>query len=138
MLSCVTAPTATVVMVKFALKELAGTVTLGGTVVDGSLLARFTTAPPAGAGPLKLTVPWALVPPTTIAGFTVTCASEGGGLLADAVPSTFSSAAETQGLPCSSEFATRRMYCPVVCGKAICSADGTPAPGPGQFVLRLP
>ena len=131
MLSCVTAPTATVVMVKFALKELAGTVTVGGTVAAGLLLARFTTAPPAGAGPLKLTVPWALVPPTTIAGFTVTCASEGGGLLAEAVPSTFNSATEIHGLPCSSETPTRRMYCPVVGENAICSAEGTPAPGPG-------
>ena len=49
-----------VVIVKVALEALAGTVTVGGTVADGSLLARFTTAPPAGAGPLKVTVPWAL------------------------------------------------------------------------------
>ena len=79
MLSCVTAPTAVVVIVKFALMALAGTVTVAGTVADGSLLARFTTAPPAGAGPLKVTVPWALLPPTTIAGFTVTCASGAAG-----------------------------------------------------------
>src|SRR5208282_3988321 len=102
MLGWVTAPTAVVVMVKVALKALAGTVTVSGTVADGSLLARLTTAPPAGAGPLKVTVPWALAPPTTIAGFTATCASDGGGLLADAVPSTFNSATEVQGWPCSS------------------------------------
>src|SRR5271169_320319 len=138
MLSCVTVPTAVVVMVKFALTALAGTVTVSGTVVEGSLLARLTTAPAAGAGPLKVTVPWALVPPTTIAGFTVTCASVGGGLLAEAVPSTFNSATEVHGLPCSSERATRRMYCAVFRENVTWIADGTPAPGPGQFVLRLP
>src|SRR5271169_4932648 len=139
MLSCVTVPTAVVVIVKFAVMALAGTVTLAGTVATAVLpLERLTTAPAAGAGPRKVTVPWALVPPTTIAGFTVTCASVGGGSLAEAVPSTLISATEVHGLPCSSSTATRRMYCPVVCGNAICSADGTLAPGPGQFVLRLP
>ena len=41
------------------------TVTVAGTVVLGSLLASVTTAPPAGAGPFKLTVAVVDVPPST-------------------------------------------------------------------------
>ena len=53
----IAAPTDDVVIVKFALKALAGTVTLAGTWADESLLPRVTDTPPAGAGPLRVTVP---------------------------------------------------------------------------------
>ena len=41
------------------------TVTEAGTVVLGSLLVSVTTAPPAGAGPFKLTVAVVDTPPST-------------------------------------------------------------------------
>jgi hypothetical protein len=56
---------------KFAVVAPAGTVTLEGTVATvGLLLESVTTAPPAGAGPLKLTMPVADVPPRTQLGET--------------------------------------------------------------------
>jgi hypothetical protein len=62
-------------MVKSALVLPAGTVTLVGTVVaQASLLERATTAPPAGASPLSITLPVEAVPADTVAGSTVTVA----------------------------------------------------------------
>src|SRR5438477_12581238 len=59
-------------MVKLALLPAASTVTLLGTVAAiVLLLARFTTAPSAGATPLKLTVPCEELPPITLVGFSV-------------------------------------------------------------------
>jgi hypothetical protein len=56
---------------KFAVVAPASTVTAGGTVTtDGLLLSRVTVAPPAGAGPLKLTIPVAELPPRTQLGDT--------------------------------------------------------------------
>jgi len=43
----------------------AATVTDAGTVVLGSLLVSVTTAPPAGAGPFRLTVAVVDTPPRT-------------------------------------------------------------------------
>lgn len=65
----VVAPTEFVFTVKFADELFGATVTELGTVAPGLALARVTTAPPAGAGPVKLTVPVALCPPVTVAGF---------------------------------------------------------------------
>ena len=62
--------TARVEMVKFALVAPAGTVTVLGTVATFVLLLlRLTTNPPDGAGPLRVTVPVLLLPPTTLVGF---------------------------------------------------------------------
>jgi hypothetical protein len=59
--------------VKVAAVVFAATVTLAGTLAAAVLLLdRVTTAPPAGAGPVKVTVPVEEVPPTTEAGFKVT------------------------------------------------------------------
>ena len=56
--------------VKVAVAAFAATVTLEGTVAAGSLLARFTTAPPLGAVPSRVTVAVAWVPPVTLVGVT--------------------------------------------------------------------
>jgi hypothetical protein len=48
----------------------AGTVTLAGTEATDTLsLDNDTAAPPAGAGPLNVTVPWEELPPVTLDGF---------------------------------------------------------------------
>jgi len=58
--------------VKFALLLPAGTVTLEETLAAPLLLESITCAPPAGAGPLKVTVPVEdCRPPTTLVGFNV-------------------------------------------------------------------
>ena len=72
MVTTVDAVTALVVTVKLALEPPAGTVTLAGTVATPVLLLeRETTAPPLGAGPLRITVPVEDVPPVTLVGFSV-------------------------------------------------------------------
>ena len=56
MVTVVLAVTAVVVIVKLGETVApAATVTEDGSVVLGSLLARLTTAPAAGAGPFRLT-----------------------------------------------------------------------------------
>ena len=62
--------TAVVVTVKVALELPAGTVTLDGTVAAPLLLESISCAPPAGAGPLSVTVPVDdCAPPVTVEGF---------------------------------------------------------------------
>jgi hypothetical protein len=59
-------------MVKVAVVAPAATVTLAGTWAAAVLLlVRLTTAPPAGACPLKVTVPVEGFPPTTDVGLRV-------------------------------------------------------------------
>src|SRR5256885_4071246 len=61
----------------------AGTVTLEGTLAAALLLESVTCAPPAGAGPLSVTVPVDdCVPPVTLVGFNVSeeTVGRGGGI----------------------------------------------------------
>jgi hypothetical protein len=61
-----------VVTTNVAVVDPAGTVTLAGTVAtEVRLLESVTTAPPAGAGPLSVTVPVEGVPPRTLLGLRV-------------------------------------------------------------------
>ena len=59
----VEAPTGPVAMVKVAVVDPAGTVTVAGTLAAPLLLERTMVAPPVGAAPLSTTVPWVDVPP---------------------------------------------------------------------------
>src|SRR5437660_373350 len=69
MVTAVDAVTALVLTVKVALAAPAGTVTLEGTVAAAVLpLESATCAPPAGAGPLSVTVPVEELPPVTLVG----------------------------------------------------------------------
>ena len=71
--------TARVVTVNVALVVPAATVTLAGTVAAAVLLlASVTTAPPAGAALLNVTVPVAEAPPVTAVGLRDTELSAGG------------------------------------------------------------
>jgi hypothetical protein len=61
-----------VLTVKVALTLPAGMVTMDGTLAAPLLLESMTCAPPAGAGPLSVTVPVEdCRPPTTLVGFSV-------------------------------------------------------------------
>jgi hypothetical protein len=65
---------------KVALVAPAGTVTLEGTLAAPLLLESRTCAPPAGAGPLSVTVPVEdCVPPTTLVGLSSSEATVGRG-----------------------------------------------------------
>src|SRR5260370_32876576 len=65
---------------KVALVAPAETVTLEGTLAAPLLLESRTCAPPAGAGPLSVTVPVEdCVPPTTLVGFRSSEATVGRG-----------------------------------------------------------
>jgi len=81
-----------VVAVKLALVCPDGTVTLAGQVFNAVLLQlSVTTAPPLGAGELRVTVPIVLLPPTTGFGLNVRLVGKGGG-----VPHTFAVPAPPQ------------------------------------------
>ena len=70
MLAEVVLRTKDVFTVKVALVAPAGTVALEGTLAAPLLLESRTCAPPAGAGPLSVTVPVEdCMPPTTLVGF---------------------------------------------------------------------
>ena len=59
-----------VVTVNVAVVAFAGTVTLPGTcAMEVLLLDKVTTAPPAGAGLVRVTVPVEVLPPVTEVGF---------------------------------------------------------------------
>ena len=81
MLTVVDASTALVLTVNVALVAPATTVTLDGVLATFVLLLEsVTTAPPEGAAPLSVTVPVEdCVPPTTLAGFSVSEESVGAG-----------------------------------------------------------
>jgi hypothetical protein len=71
--------TATVLTVKVALVLPLGTVTVAGTVAaEVLLLVSVTAVPPAGAGPLKVTVPWEAEPPVTLVGLSTRALAAGG------------------------------------------------------------
>jgi hypothetical protein len=73
MVRVVTPLTGTVLTAKVVLTLPPGTVTLAGTVAANVLLlVSVTRAPPEGAAPLKVTVPWELFPPVTLDGFRLT------------------------------------------------------------------
>jgi hypothetical protein len=82
MVAVVAAVTVLVVIVNVAVVAFAATVTDAGTEADTLLLDSVTTAPPAGAAAVSVTVPVLLVPPVTLVGLTETADSfAGAGLI---------------------------------------------------------
>ena len=78
MVTEVFATTELVVTAKVAVVAFAATVTLAGTWAAAVLLLdSITTAPPNGAGPLRVTVPVAEAPAGTEVGFKLTELSAG-------------------------------------------------------------
>jgi hypothetical protein len=70
--------TAGVVMLKFTVFAPAGTVTEAGTVANLDEDVSETVVPPTGAGPVSVTVPLHVVPPTTGFGEAVSVVGTGG------------------------------------------------------------
>src|SRR5579859_319764 len=78
MVTLVLVVTALVLIAKIAEELPAATVTDVGTVATAVLLlARLTTAPPAGAFPARVTVPCEAAPPVTVAGLTLSVLNAG-------------------------------------------------------------
>jgi hypothetical protein len=77
-------PTFAVVMLNGAEAAPAATVTLAGTVAEGSELVNDTTAPPAGAEPFRDTVPLAFTPAATDTGLIASETRIAGVTLSDA------------------------------------------------------
>ena len=71
MVTEVVAATELVLTVKVALLAPAGMFTLAGTVAATVLLLERVTTAPDGAAALSVTVPWDVLPPTTLVGFSV-------------------------------------------------------------------
>jgi hypothetical protein len=69
MVTAVELLTGEVVIVNVALVLPPGTVTLAGSLAADELSLSDTTAPPLGAGPVRVTLPWEVLPPTTLVGF---------------------------------------------------------------------
>lgn len=69
MFPALVALTEVVFTVKLIDEVFAGTRTELGTVAAGLALDKLTSAPPDGAGPVKLTVPIVVCPPVTVEGF---------------------------------------------------------------------
>src|SRR5262249_18490939 len=78
MVTGVFAVTVDVVTVKLAELAPAGTVTIGWGRATRLLVESVTVTPPAGAGPLRNTVPEIVLPPTTLAAASVTDDRRGG------------------------------------------------------------
>ncbi len=80
MVTVVDEATALVLTTNVALVAPTATVTLGGTLAAPLLLESATCAPPAGAGPLSVTVPVEdCTPPITLVGFSESKERVGGG-----------------------------------------------------------
>lgn len=73
-----TLATGSVLIVKFTLEAPAVTTTELGTIAFPLVDVRFTSSPPVGAGPVKVTVPVTFVPPVTDDGDTDTLLRMGG------------------------------------------------------------
>jgi hypothetical protein len=97
----VDAVTALVLTVNVALVAPAGSATLEGMLAAPLLLESATCAPPAGAGPLNVTVPIEEFPPVTLVGFSVSEERE-----TDAGAEEDSSKSKTAGLGSFIETAT--------------------------------
>ena len=87
MFPAVVALTEVVFTVKFADTLLNGTVTELGAVAAGLALDKLTSAPPEGAGPVKLTVPVTVWPPVTVEGFKLSELRLAGAVCAGLYPS---------------------------------------------------
>jgi hypothetical protein len=85
MVAWVDVATAEVATANVAEVAPAGIVTDAGTVAEAELDVSRTTAPPVGAGPPRVAVPCALVPPVTELGDTVTPVSGAGSTVRVAV-----------------------------------------------------
>ena len=77
--------TGVVVIVNVALVLPPGIVTEAGSLATDELSLNETTAPPLGAGPLSVTVPWDIFPPLTLVGFSVSALNADGVMVSVAV-----------------------------------------------------
>lgn len=144
--------TASVVTVKVAVVEPAGTITEAGTEADGSLEVRFTVIEvPVGGAPFRVTVPVETIPPTTVVGANVTLATVGGVIVRFAVTGEPSFVAVMVAVAVVPTALVVTVNVPVVFPAAIATVAGTvalalfdakvivtPPAGAGSFKVIVP
>jgi len=147
--TAVDTPTEEVVAVKVAEVAPAETVTEAGSAAALELSLRVTVAPPAGAGPLSVTVPVELLPPTTIAGSKLNAEiTTAGFTVSEAGSVTPPKEAERFAVTAELTVDVVMLNVLLVAPAAIVTLDGTltaalsllsvtTAPPPGAGVLRL-
>jgi hypothetical protein len=136
--------------VNVAVVAPAGTVTLAATVADPLSLDSVTVAPPAGAGPLRVTVPVELLLPITVVGFRATAAIEGGLIVSEAacVPLYFSvivavaavvtGVVFTVNVPVVAPAATVTLVATVAAALSLDRVTTDPPVGAGPFNVTVP
>src|SRR5574340_626045 len=110
MITVVLLVTAYVVIGKVMEVLVAGTVTVACTAANTLSLVSFTTTPAGPAGPLSVTVPWIVKPPTSVAGSRSSRNSETSGAF------TSSDVSRQTRAPAASAAQTRKALVPVAAG----------------------
>jgi len=129
--------TAVVVTVTEPVVAPAAIVTVAGDVIDVVPEDRPTDKPPAGAGPLRVTVAWLLAPPITLVGENVTVLAVGGVTVSVPFAELLASAALIVAVALAATAVVVTVNVPVVAPAAITTVAGTTADALFDVRLRV-